>query len=285
MEESILSTDTYLSLLLQIPNLSPITLLSTLLLLLSRLLPIMVLAPFFGTKMVPASIRVMFSISIAALILPSVVVSLKQELVFDMVFVGFVFKEMLIGFILGFLASAPFYIAQSSGSLIDHIRGASSLQVTEPTTNIQTGPVGLFYNYVLIATFFFIGGPLIFIDAVARSFHLIPIDQLINPAFFSIKISFWKVMLHLIDQIITISIQLGAPSIIGILMGEMFLGITNRLAPQVQIVFLGISLKSWIGLALLALAWYFVMTQLSKEASSWLQVIDKTILEAAPATL
>jgi type III secretion protein T len=283
MENIVPSTDTYLSLLLQMQNLSPITLMSTLFLLLARLLPIMVLAPFFGTKMVPMPIRVMFSLSIAAIILPSSLVSLKQELPFDMIFVGLALKELLIGFILGFLAAAPFYIAQSSGSFIDHIRGASSLQVTEPTTNLQTGPVGVFYNYVLIATFFFIGGPLYFIDAVGRSFQLIPIDQVINPGFFSLNISFWKVMVHLTDQIIAISIQLGAPSIIGTLMGEMFLGITNRLAPQVQIVFLGISLKSWIGLALLALAWYFVMTQLSKESMAWLQVIEKTIREAAPS--
>ncbi len=285
MENIALSTDSYLSLILQIPNLSPNTLLSVLFLLMARLLPIMVLVPFFGTKMVPISVRVMFSISIAAILLPHSLLTLKQNLPFDMVFIGFMLKEILIGFILAFLAAAPFYIAQSSGSLIDHIRGSSSLQLTEPTTNMQTGPVGVFYNYVLIATFFFIGGPLFFIDALARSFQLIPIDQVINPAFFSLNISFWKVILHLIDQIITISIQLGAPSIIGILMGEMFLGITNRLAPQVQIVFLGISLKSWIGLGLLAVAWYFVMTQLSKESISWLQVIEKTIREAAPATL
>jgi type III secretion protein T len=285
METPISITDDYLSLLLHIHHLSPMTLLSSLFLVMSRLLPIMVLAPFFGAKMVPASVRVMFSIAIAAILLPSTLLSLHRELPFDMVFVGFALKELLIGFILGFLAAAPFYIAQSSGSLIDHIRGSSSLQVTEPTTNTQTGAVGIFYNYVLIATFFFIGGPLIFLEAVARSFQLIPIDQIINPAFFSLNISFWKVILHLIDQIIAISIQLGAPSIIGILMGEMFLGITNRLAPQVQIVFLGISLKSWIGLGLLALAWYFVMTQLSKESMSWLQIIDKTIREAAPVTL
>jgi type III secretion protein SpaR/YscT/HrcT len=285
MENSILSADNYLSLILQIPNLTPITLLSTLFLLMARLLPIMVLAPFFGTKMVPMAIRVMFSLSLAFILLPPSLLSLKRELTFDLVFAGLALKELLIGFILGFLAAAPFYIAQSSGSLIDHIRGSSSLQMTEPTTNIQTGPVGLFYNYVLIATFYFIGGPLYFIDALARSLQLIPIDQLISPSFFSLNISFWKVMTHLIDQIVTISIQLGAPSIIGILMGEMFLGITNRLAPQVQIVFLGISLKSWIGLGLLAVAWYFVMTQLSKESLSWLQVIEKTIREAAPATL
>ena len=77
------------------------------------------------------------------------------------------------------------------------------------------------------------------------------------------------------------SIQLGAPSIIGILMAEMFLGIANRLAPQVQIVFLGISLKSWVGLAILAVAWVFIINQLGKESLSWVKSITQVIKQAA----
>ena len=78
------------------------------------------------------------------------------------------------------------------------------------------------------------------------------------------------------------AIQLGAPAIIGILMAEMFLGIANRLAPQVQIVFLGIPLKSWVGLAMLAIAWYYILQQLSKESDIWLKVVENAINQAAP---
>ena len=52
------------------------------------------------------------------------------------------------------------------------------------------------------------------------------------------------------NQIITIAIQLAAPALVAILMAEMFLGIANRLAPQVQIAFLGMSIKSLLGLGL-----------------------------------
>ena len=64
-------------------------------------------------------------------------------------------------------------------------------------------------------------------------------------------------------------------------MAEMFLGIANRLAPQVQIVFLGISLKSWIGLGMLALAWYYIIQQFSKESEIWLNTIENAIKQAA----
>ena len=226
----------------------------------------------------PGAIRIMFSISIIAILFPRILFSLKGPIPFDVTYSFYFLKELLIGFILGFLASVPFYIAQSSGSLVDFMRGAQSLQITDPTTSTQTGAIGMFYNYIMIAIFFFIGGPFLFLDALSKSYHLIPVDKFLNPNFFSTNISFWKLIIGMFNYILSISIQLGAPAIIGILMAEMFLGISNRLAPQVQIVFLGISLKSWLGLAMLALAWYYILQQLGKESIEWLKIIDNTLI-------
>ena len=91
----------------------------------------------------------------------------------------------------------------------------------------------------------------------------------------------WQLLIGIFNYTLAMAIQLAAPAIIGVLMAEMFLGIANRLAPQVQIVFLGVSLKSWVGLALLTAAWYFIMQQLSKEAITWLNIVEKTIQQSA----
>lgn len=274
-------TDSYLSFILSLKNISPTTILVIFLLLFGRIIPIMAIAPFLGAKIVPHSIRIGFSVCIAFIFLPMALSNFHTNLEFDYTFLGLFLKEVFIGFILGFIASIPFYIAQSSGSLIDHIRGSSSLQVTDPTTRSTTGPVGVLYNYILIAVFFGIGGPLIFFNALATSYMVLPMENLMNPAFFSLSVPFWKLIIGLVTQIFALGIQLGAPAIIGTLLTEMFLGIANRLAPQIQIVFLGISLKSWVGLAMLALAWYYIVAQLSKESLLWLQMMEKTIHQAA----
>ena len=72
-------------------------------------------------------------------------------------------------------------------------------------------------------------------------------------------------------------IQLAAPAILAILMTELFLGIANRLAPQVQIAFLGMSLKSLAGLALLAIAWFFILKQLGIQSTTWIKEIPRII--------
>ncbi|HRW58390.1 MAG TPA: EscT/YscT/HrcT family type III secretion system export apparatus protein [Chlamydiales bacterium] len=277
MPEIVTSTDNYLSFLLTFKNFESLTTLAIFFLAMGRIIPIMYLAPFFGGKNVPGPVRIMFGVSLIAIIFPQLLLSIKTEIPFDLAFAGYMLKELVIGFILAFFVTIPFYIAQTSGSLIDHIRGAQSLQVADPTTSSKTGPVGVLYNYVLITIFYFIGGPFYFIDALTTSFEIIPVNDFISPHFFNLDLPFWQTMTDLINQTLKLSIQLGAPSIIGILMAEMFLGIANRLAPQVQIVFLGISLKSWVGLALLTVSWYFIMTQMGKESINWLKMIQSVI--------
>lgn len=282
MNDIVSSTDSYFTMLFQYASTDPMTLLCSFFLIIARLIPIMIIAPFFGAKNAPAAARMMFAICLCAIFLPSVIFSLKENISLNLTYIGYLLKELFLGAILGFLVTIPFYVAQASGNLIDNIRGSASLQVTDPTTQSQTGPVGIFYNYVLIVVFFAVDGPFYFINALASSFDLIPINDILNPAFFTLKTPFWKMIITLLTHILSLAIQLGAPSIIGLLMAEMFLGIANRLAPQVQIVFLGISLKSFVGLGLLAAAWFFILKQLGKESMVWLKAIYQTMQQVAP---
>jgi type III secretion protein T len=196
---------------------------------------------------------------------------------FNTAYLGLVVKELMMGLILAMLAAIPFYFAQSAGVLIDFLRGSSSLGVTDPSTQTQATPIGLLYNYVLIVLFFEINGPFLFFDAVLLSYTVIPVDSFINAAFFKLEQPFWKMMLHLLTDFTAISIQLAAPALVAILMAEMFLGIANRLAPQVQIAFIGMALKSLLGIAMLWAGWFFILQQLGQQVLLWLKNLDRVL--------
>jgi len=271
------ATDTYVSLLLSLPQLQPATLLALFFLTLARLLPIVALAPFFGSRTVPRTIRMMFGVALAAVFLPQNLMATHTEIPFALPFVGLLTKELLIGTVLGFLASVPFFIAQMAGGLIDHQRGAASLQMADLITQNQTSQIGLLYNYMLLVIFFSLNGPFLFLDGLATSYQLVPALDLISPIFFSPHTPFWKQMIALFSTMMTLAIQLSAPALIGILLTDMFLGIANRLAPQVQIVFLGISLKSWVGIALLAAAWALILKVMGEESINWIKTLNQFI--------
>lgn len=262
-------TDDYLSLASAFQNLEPMTILSVFFLTLARLLPIVTLAPFLGSKNVPGTIRILFSLSLLAIFLPQNLMLTHHQVPYMEGFIAYVLKEMLIGFILGFLATIPFLIAQMTGTLIDFQRGASSLQVSDPTTQTQTSPLGLLCNFSLIALFYSLNGPFLYLEGVAESYRIFPATEGVGPEFFMQGTPFWTEVFSLVAIMFRISVQLSAPALIGVLITDLFLGIANRLAPQVQIVFLGMALKSWVGIALMTLAWALMLKLFGAQALDW----------------
>ena len=151
------------------------------------------------------------------------------------------------------------------------------MQSQDPSMQSQSSPIGILYNFIMITVFFNVQGPFLFFEGIATSYEIIPADSFINPAFFSMKIPFWQVATDLVNKLVAIAIQLASPCLVAILMAEMFLGIANRLAPQVQIAFLGMSIKSLLGLMLLWAGWFFILKQFSSQSFSWLDTMDKLI--------
>ena len=95
--------------------------------------------------------------------------------------------------------------------------------------------------------------------------------------FFSLTTPLWKQATTILHSIIAISLQLAAPSLVAILMAEVFLGIANRLAPQVQIIFLGMPIKSLLGIFFLWVGWLFILTQGNKQLFSWFRSLEQII--------
>ncbi len=266
----------YLQLFSHIYQFSPMALVSLYCLSFFRLAPIISLAPFLGAKL-PSPVKIGLMICLSTIFLPHIAVTSKTVIDFSWLFVLYAAKELFIGFILAFFVCVPFQFAQSSGVIIDFVRGSSSLQVNDPFSQSQSSPIGNLYNSVLIVIFYMIGGIFLLCNSLFLSYTLIPIDSLINPSLFSYNLPFWQIAFTVVGKVFEIAIQLSAPALLAVLMTEVFLGIANRLAPQVQIVFLGMSLKSLIGLGLLCLGWMFILQQLESQTLSWMQEINKLL--------
>ncbi len=266
----------YLNLLLSYPHPQSILLIG--LLGIMRIAPIVVLAPFFGAKLLPGPVKMGLIVSITAVFLPHLVLLAKEPLHFDLSFIALCLKEIIIGMFLGFLVAIPFYIGSSAGTLIDHQRGSSSLMQTDPTLQVQSSPIGQLYNLVLIFIFFMLGGPAYYFDSVTLSFNIIPPDRWISPAFFlDLDLPIWQHFIDLANQVMTIAAQLAAPALVAILMSDLFLGIANRMATQVPMAFLGWALKSLVGLGILYVSWMFILSQLEVQTIKWVKLINHDI--------
>lgn len=269
-------TDNYLSFFSKLTEGAPISAISLFFLGMMRIAPVISLAPFFGSK-TPAPVKMGLLFVLTVIFLPHMAVTSTTMVGFDFNFILLCVKELFIGFILALFASIPFFMAESAGVTIDFLRGSSSLQVTDPFMQTQASDLGILYNLVLVVIFYQIDGPFYFFNALFDSYTLIPADGYMPLEFFSFTHPFWQTVWSCVNRVVAVGIQLAAPCLLAILMTEMFLGIANRLAPQVQIAFLGMSLKSLVGLAMLCAAWFFILQQMSKQTLLWLNDMNKIV--------
>lgn len=272
-------TDSYLSIFLSgiFSKEDPQSLFSLILLFLSRMLPIIAMSPFFGARVLPNPTKVMLGFVLFVVFLPTFLLSVSSPLTFNPALVLLAFKEMFVGLILGFLIGIPFVIVQSAGMFIDHQRGGASLMVNDPTIQNQSSPIGTLFNQVLIVVFYATDAPFLFLDAIQVSYDVIPADKFLNPALFTKDTPFWNVQVKLFNEVMVIAVRLASPALIAILMTDVFLGVANRLAPQVQITFLGMPLKSLLGLALIFFGWHLMTSEFAKQSLHWVQVVIDVI--------
>lgn len=247
------------------------------LLCLSRIVPAIALAPFLGGKLLPNIIKMGLGVAVVFVFLPFLIHNSTTSIPTDTNFILLLAKEALIGSIIGFIIAVPFQYTQGAGALIDHQRGSQSLQVLDPSTQMQTSPTGTLFNNMMLVIFFFIGGPILFFDGLLTSFTILPIDHFLPPAFFDASQPLWNMMIKLCNLVVKMSLQLSAPALISMLLSDLFLGIANRMAPQVQISFLLWSLKAFIGIGMVWVGWWLILKQLEAEGLGWIKTFTQMI--------
>ena len=242
---------------------------------LCRIVPFVHLTPYLGSKTLPAPVKVSISIGLFLFLAPTIATS-AQGMELSIYFFGYVLKEFLLGYMIGTLTALPSYALMMAGTLIDHQRGASSLMITDPVLQIQDSLTGILFVFLLVNISWFANLPFIYIEAVAKSFDVIPLNGFLPHALLegsnsAVALVRFK---EILGQIFLVGIQLAAPSLIILLMTDMFLGIVNRLAPQVQISFLAQGLKALLALVILFMGWRFILQKMAQEGVSWAQLVQ-----------
>ncbi len=76
-------------------------------------------------------------------------------------------------------------------------------------------------------------------------------------------------MFHLTADTLIICLQLSAPVLIAIFIADLLLGITNRIAPMVNVFEMGFNIKGFVGVLLV----YFSLPILVFQSKYWFQIM------------
>ena len=168
------------------------------------------------------------------------------------------FKEALLGAAIGFFAAVPFWIAENVGNFIDNQRGATMGEVYSPLNGSQVSTTGIFFTQ-LVSTIFFVGGAVfIFLGALYKSYLLWPVFG----SWGSLSPNTATVTLGALDGMLKTTVVISAPVIILMFLATLGLGFVNRTAPQLNVFFLSMPIKSALGIAMLIIYLPFIMDML-----------------------
>lgn len=216
-----------------------------------RLGAVLVLTPIFSAGAVPANVRVLLVIALAAFMVGALGV---QNVAVPSSLGGLVaagLSELVLGALLAFGLFTAFAVFQLAGRIMDVQLGLSVATLIDPTTRTHSPLLGTALNLTAVAVFFAVDGHHLLIRGLAFSLERMPPGTLItdfDPA--SIVAQFGGMFVY--------ALALAAPVLFVILLVDVALAVTARSMPQVNVFIVSLPLKILVGLLVLAVSLNYV---------------------------
>lgn len=209
---------------------------------------LLMVVPVFGHMSIPRQLRIWLVIILAFLIFPSAAVSTMPlpRTTPQLFFV--ILTELAVGFSMGFMVVLLFAGVQFAGHLIGLKMGLAMASMTDPMSAGQISIVGEMYYLISLLLFLMIDGHHFVIEALVRSYELIPVSG----GTFTAELG--EYILKLTGSLFVVGIKLSAPVIITLFIVNIVLGIVARTVPQMNVFIVGFPLSIGVGLVMIYLS-------------------------------
>jgi len=216
----------------------------------------LMIVPVFGHTSIPRLLRVWLIIIFALMIFPSAVVSEIQPPTTTFQLAMVILIELATGFAMGFAVIILFSAVQFAGHMIGLQMGLAVASVIDPMGAGQISIIGEFYYLLSLLVFLLIDGHHYVIEALVRSFELIPLGGGVFGA------GLGEYILALTGNLFIIAVKLAAPVIITLFIVNVVLGIVARTVPQMNVFIVGFPLAIGVGLITIRFSFPFLKTVL-----------------------
>jgi len=207
------------------------------------------LAPIFGSKNVPVSIRVGLTAAIALGLSPVVQTHVgvpPSELTGLILRIG---SEVMVGLVMGYVVNLVLMAVMIAGEILDFMMGLSVMQVLNPISAFPTTLLAQFHYMLALVLFAMIDGHhLLLQGGLLKSYEMSGVAQ--GPAQMA-EIGFNSITI-LITQVMLLACQIAAPAAGILLIVDAALAIVSRAVPQTPVWLIGMPAKIAIGLTAIA---------------------------------
>lgn len=204
--------------------------------------------PVFGVFSVPAYAKILTSLLVSIILFPTIQWQGITESQSSNMIVVMTVREVFVGLVLVYIARLLFFAVNVCGQLVSMSIGLSSSEVYNPTMDSRASSIEQFQMMIATLVFLAWSGHHIFLTAMAESFTIIPLSvEFIN----TLKP---ETIASLVQQVMTVGIQLSGPVMAAIFFMNLALGLVGRAVPQINILITSLSANILLGFFILLIS-------------------------------
>jgi len=209
----------------------------------TRVSGLIVAAPLFGSLSLPVRLKAGLAVGFTVLLAPLVSAPAGRTGAAEMT--RLLAGEAAIGFLLGFTLQFVFEAASVAGNLLGVQMGFSLASVINPQSQADSPVLATFHELIVLLLFMQLQVPQWLLRGLARSFQYLP------PGGFVFGGTALAMLTHFSTSLFVTAVQIAAPVLVATIFTDVALGFLGKASPQLPVLFLGLSAKSMLGLALL----------------------------------
>ncbi len=216
-----------------------------------RMSGLFILSPIFGRRNLPAIFKIGFSFFLALIFVNATEIPVVNMTSNIALYVLYIVKELIVGLVIGYATYVVMSAIYLAGQMIDMQVGFGSVNVLDATSNIQVPLTSNFYYMYIILIFLTLNGHFFIIEALFKSFEIIPIDML------GFEINFVSEVIDIMQVMFELALRIAAPIIATVFVADVVLGVLSRTIPQMNVFQLGMPLKVIVGLAVIMVTFVY----------------------------
>jgi flagellar biosynthesis protein FliR len=215
-----------------------------------RLSALFLLTPLFAAGQLPVRVRILWLLPLAAVLAAVPTVMPAGELHSIGHFIQASACELLVGALMAFGLYAAFGAFLFGGRILDFQMGFGVANLIDPSSNEQAPLIGTMLNLLAVAVFFLLDGHHWLLRGIVYSLEQVPpgtgVGELNMPA-----------ILAQFGLMFVYGLMLVAPVIFVLLLLDVGMAVAARTMPQVNMFIVGLPLKIFVGLTVLAISLNF----------------------------
>lgn len=232
-----------------------------LLLIILRTSGLFIIAPILGYRTLPVAVKISLVLGISLVLNATLIDNTIPPIANEWQLMGFVAREIIIGFLIGFFFQIIFLGVHTAGAIVGYQIGFAMVALFDPNQSEETSIIGQFWFLFAALIFLSINGHHFLIKSYVDSYTVLPLGAV------SFEPNVAVMIAKATAYVFVLALKVAAPVIMTLFLTDVALGTVAKMMPTMNVFFVGFPIKIGAGILVISLSLPIVASVLEKGMS------------------